>query len=542
MRLDTEKTRQTLRNFDFKTLFIELLGWDRHSSSHEVTIDEKKFCLRAVAQKRGVVAFLYDAATNGGIPDYQMRKRIERAVEKSHHEHLIIFVDEKAGNQIWQWVKRELGKPLATREHAYHRSQPGDALIQKLQNLAFSIEDEESLTIVDVTGRLRGFDVERVTKRFYDQFKTEHAGFTKFIQGIPDESLQSWYASFMLDRLMFIYFVQKKNFLDGDPDYLRTKLEQSRKRGPNRYYREFLCCLFFEGFAKRECERSPATRQLLGKVPYLNGGLFLPHQIEEQYGDRIRIADTAFVKLYDFFGQWHWHLDDRPLRNDREINPDVLGYIFEKYVNQKQMGAYYTKEDITEYIGKNTIIPFLFDAAEKRCPSAFKGENAVWRLLQEDPDRYIYNAVKHGITVNVHENPPAILQEPLPLPAEIAAGIESVPKRTEWNKPAPREFALPTEIWREVVARRQRYEEVRGKMARGEIQSINDLITYNLNIRQFAQDVIICCDDPALLHAIYQTIEKLTVLDPTCGSGAFLFAALNILEPLYEACLDRMEA
>ncbi|MDZ7268199.1 MAG: SAM-dependent methyltransferase [candidate division KSB1 bacterium] len=542
MRLDTEKTRQTLRNFDFKTLFIDLLGWDRHSTLHEITIDSKNFSLRAVAQKRGVVAFLYDAAANGGIPDYQMRKRIERAVEKSHHEHLIIFVDEKAGNQIWQWVKREPGKPLATREHAYHCSQPGDALIQKLQNLAFSIEDEERLTIIDVTGRLRGFDIERVTRRFYDQFKTEHAGFTKFIQGIPDENLQSWYASFMLDRLMFIYFVQKKNFLDGDPDYLRTKLEQSRKRGPNRYYREFLCCLFFEGFAKRECERSPATRQLLGKVPYLNGGLFLPHQIEEQYGDRIRIADTAFVELYDFFGQWHWHLDDRPLRNDREINPDVLGYIFEKYVNQKQMGAYYTKEDITEYIGKNTIIPFIFDAAEKRYPAAFKGENAVWRLLQEDPDRYIYNAVKHGIAVNVHENPPAILQEPLALPAEIAAGIASVPKRTEWNKPAPRQFALPTEIWRKVVARRQRYEEVWGKMTRGEVQSINDLITYNLNIRQFVQDVIVRCDDPASLHAIYRAIEKLTVLDPTCGSGAFLFAALNILEPLYEACLDRMEA
>ena len=32
------------------------------------------------------------------------------------------------------------------------------------------------------------------------------------------------------------------------------------------------------------------------------------------------------------------------------------------------------------------------------------------------------------------------------------------------------------------------------------------------------------------------------VLDPTCGSGAFLFAALNILEPLYDACLVRMEA
>ena len=52
----------------------------------------------------------------------------------------------------------------------------------------------------------------------------------------------------------------------------------------------------------------------------------------------------------------------------------MLGYIFEKYINQKQMGAYYTKEDITEYIAKNTIIPYLFDATEKKCPADFAAE------------------------------------------------------------------------------------------------------------------------------------------------------------------------
>ncbi|MDV7402348.1 DNA methyltransferase, partial [Arthrospira platensis SPKY1] len=31
------------------------------------------------------------------------------------------------------------------------------------------------------------------------------------------------------------------------------------------------------------------------------------------------------------------------------------------------------------------------------------------------------------------------------------------------------------------------------------------------------------------------------VLDPTCGSGAFLFAALRILETLYGDCLERMK-
>ena len=115
------------------------------------------------------------------------------------------------------------------------------------------------------------------------------------------------------------------------------------------------------------------------------------------------------------------------------------------------------------------------------------------------------------------------------------------PNATEWNTLAPEEHALPTEIWREVVARRQRYETVRTKLANGQINEINDLITYNLNIRQFAQDVIENCEGPELLRAFWRAITEVTVLDPTCGSGAFLFAALNILEPLYEACLDRMQ-
>ncbi len=215
------------------------------------------------------------------------------------------------------------------------------------------------------------------------------------------------------------------------------------------------------------------------------------------------------------------------MRDDNEINPDVLGYIFEKYINQKEKGAYYTKEDITEYISKNTIIPSLFDTACKGCRIAFEREGSVWQLLQSDPDRYIYDTVKTGVGLG--------------LPEDIAEGIGDVSKRGLWNTTAPDEYANPTEIWREVIARRDRYQSIHTKLSNGEIDDINALITYNLDIRQFAQDVIENCEGPELLRAFWKAITKVTILDPTCGSGAFLFAALNILEPLYEACLDRME-
>ena len=538
MQINRQETRQYLKESDFQPLFIQELGWDNHSQTLNIPIDETEYTLTAIAEKRGMVVFECAATeTEGRIPDYATRRKIQKQVAKSVHEHFIIYTDAEKTIDIYQWVKREQGKPDACREHRYNRDeQSGESLIQKLQAIAFTFEEEEDLSLIDVTERVgTAFYAERVTKKFYDRFKKEHDAFLKFLNGIPDEEMQKWYVSVMLNRLMFIYFIQKKSFLDNDPNYLRNKLTESQANGANRYYKEFLCPLFFEGFAKPEDERNREVKRLLGKIPYLNGGIFQKHQLETLHGENIKIPDQAFEQIFNFFEQYDWHLDDRPLRNDNEINPDVLGYIFEKYINQKQMGAYYTKEDITEYISKNTIIPFLFDKARKACKIAFEGDAFVWNLLQEDPDRYIYDAVKKGF---YDAEKKGVKKD---LPSEIAIGIDDVSKRTEWNTSADPDYALPTEIWRETIARWQRYETVRSKLANGEVRDINDLITYNLDIRQFAQDVIENCEGPELLRAFWKAITEVTILDPTCGSGAFLFAALNILEPLYEACLDRMQ-
>ena len=88
-------------------------------------------------------------------------------------------------------------------------------------------------------------------------------------------------------------------------------------------------------------------------------GCFDLHDLEQdnpKYTYRMKHSS----RIFEFFDAYQWHLDDRKPKNDNEINPDVLGYIFEKYINQKQMGAYYTKEDITGYISRNTVIPLLF--------------------------------------------------------------------------------------------------------------------------------------------------------------------------------------
>jgi hypothetical protein len=549
MRLDSHRVRELLRGCDFTSLFVEELGWNHCDLSPiAVPVDGQEYVLTAISEMGGLVALQCGSSSDTSIPDYHVRRKIDRLVSKLHYEHIIIYCDSQ--QQVWQWVKKEPGHPSASREHHFYYDQSGLPLIQKLDGLVFALDELDengNVSIKAISDRVKSaLDVDKVTKKFYDRFKEELKAFKGFIQGITNEARIDWYASLMLNRLMFIYFIQKKGFLDRNPNYLRDRLAMvQEQRGRNHYYsfyRSFLRVLFHDGLNSKT--RTPGLLSLIGNVPYLNGGLFEEHQIEQESPD-LDIPDDAFERVFRFFDQYEWHLETRPMRNDREINPDVLGYIFEKYVNQKQMGAYYTKEDITEYISKNTIIPYLFGAVEKKCAIAFEGDNSVWRLLQENPDNYIYAAVKLGV-IDRNGN---VLPES-DLPDFVQVGMHDPKARmfdnrynlteADFRDAEGNKLTLPTETWREYVNRRNRCLEVREKLKAGEVRSIDDLITLNLDIRQFAQDVIENTESPDLLRSFWEVLRKITVLDPTCGSGAFLFAALNILEPLYEGCLGRM--
>ena len=448
MPVSTEELRPHLQAFDFARLFVDGLGWNYYQAEPLVLpIDGHQYALRPVAEKAEFAVFECGPGPDDAIPEYPVRRKIETQVTKRAFEHLVIFVDAARTQQVWQWVKRQAGRPPVCREHHFHTGQTGQPLLQRLDGFIITLEDEaKGIRITDVVSSVgRALDVEKVTKRFYQRFQAELAAFGDFIEGITSEGDRDWYASLMLNRMMFVYFVQKQSFLDDNTDYLRTKLRQVQSMyGDGRFqqfYREFLLKLFHEGLGKPESQRSPELAALLGRVPFLNGGLFEVHDLERENPD-ISIPDKAFKRVFDFFDGYRWHLDERPYREDNEINPDVLGYIFEKYVNQKQMGAYYTKEDITGYISRNTVIPFLFDAAKKECPVAFKPGGGVWRLLRENPDRYIYPAVGHGITCNARRNARrpetlVLLDVPFELPGDIAAGVDDISQRGGWNAPAP---------------------------------------------------------------------------------------------------------
>lgn len=549
-----------IRQGDFKELFVTELGWNRyrgHAQLPSIFVDDKEYNITAIAERSGF-QILYSEVDE--IPTQSMAKKIDTKLRRQALDYICIYRLRGTAHDLWVVpVRTNEKRDLVLVEYDNANA---EVVYQKIDGITFDFDEQTN--IVDLRSKVQtafAVNSEKITKDFYAGFKKQHKAFAEFITGIDDyvetknNRNKQWYASVMLNRLMFCYFIQKKGFLNLDVDYLRNKLNYVRaNEGEDKFYnfyRSFLRILFHDGLNTPKHSRD--FEAVFGKIPYLNGGMFDEHQLEADYAD-IDIPDEAFIGLFDFFDKWNWHLDTRLTASGKDINPDVLGYIFEQYINDRaQMGAYYTKEDITEYIGRNCILPYLFDqvrTATKDSAKEFAPDGYVWRTLRESGDRYIFDAVKKGY------NDFGII------PESIARGIitddmrkeysetpvgdlpdSHIPLselRSEWNTRTPEQWGLPNEIWRESIDRLQRCGNILGKINRREITSINDFITYNLDIRTFASDLI-ANGDSRFVGWFYHALQKVTILDPTCGSGAFLFAAMNILEPLYEICIDRMQ-
>ncbi len=397
------------------------------------------------------------------------------------------------------------------------------------------------------------FDTKEIVKKFYKEISSFREKMAKSIKNINEEKNKYLVVENYFHRLIFFYFISQLGLIDISSDETE-KITLNRDSTKKQFLENTICknlkddevhlffsTLFFEVFgtpSKHENKNYHKYPAKVGKLkfnihaPYLNGGLF-----EEKEYEGIKERDIVIKHskklILEVFNQYNWIVgeeipdEEEEIQSIGELTPDVLGYVFEQYINQKQMGAYYTKEDITGYISRNTIIPFIYDKLKKEKYFTKEREQKYFlSLVWKTPAEYIYPAVKKGVEYK--------------LPDYIEKGINDVSKRERWNEQADEKYALPTEIWREVVERRKRYKDIVEKAKNRKINSINDFITYNLDIEGFIKDALSKCDDLKIIKSVYNIINEVTILDPTVGSGAFLFAALNILYTIYEICVNKL--
>ncbi|HRG48877.1 MAG TPA: hypothetical protein PLG41_21905, partial [Leptospiraceae bacterium] len=95
---------------------------------------------------------------------------------------------------------------------------------------AIPLQKLSSLKFNDLKSFDELFERKDITKKFYDDFKKLIDGFIKEINNIKDPEHTRWYASVLINRLLFIYFIQHKELLgEKDSSYLSNKLKEFAK-------------------------------------------------------------------------------------------------------------------------------------------------------------------------------------------------------------------------------------------------------------------------------------------------------------------------
>lgn len=499
----------------FNELFIEELGWDRPvSNGFEHSFGAEKYFVNPVANYKGIQVWECPA-----IPNARIQREIDKSISKISAERLVIFHDEVQQNWRWPMSREASGKGIIRLvNHEHVRGQKTLSLLQRLKFIQISL-NSDAPSLVEMLLRLRkAFDADQITKSFYREFATYQESLIKSIKGLEDAADKGWYSSLLLNRLMFIYFMQWKGFMDGNQNYLADRLDKVKKiQGPNNFYsffKDFLLPLFHDGLgAGTKIEVPAEIASIVGKIPYVNGGIFSEHELESK--NDISISDSAFEEIFAFFDKYQWHLDSRRTGNPNEINPDVLGYVFEQFINNKDKGAYYTKEDITDYMTSNTLVVRLLGRIKEECSI-----NHLLPLVQ-NCDRYIWPSLKYGED-----------QRDL---------LPSASNTDELSKKSNPLVGLPGESGWETYARFKQLDSLRITLSNGQVDTISDLIALNIDLELLVSDIIDGLDTSEDVIAIWNILSKLKVVDPTCGSGAFLFAALNQLEHLYSVLLDVAE-
>lgn len=210
----------------------------------------------------------------------------------------------------------------------------------------------------------RALDRESLTRQFFERFRhAVHEVSQAIGAALPLEPAEAadGQALLLLSRLLFLYFMQQKGWLNGERRFLVDRIEGAVRDGRGVYAILFKP-LFFGCLNTAVRERDDAARRL-GNIPYLNGGLFEPSAFEERNAG-FDLPDELLQRVVEgVFETFAFSIDESDAAGTH-IDPEMLGKVFESLMaNEERLatGSFYTPRAIVDVLAARAIVAWLSD-------------------------------------------------------------------------------------------------------------------------------------------------------------------------------------
>ena len=278
------------------------------------------------------------------------------------------------------------------RRMVVERDLPRRTAIQQIANIYSNYLDSGSIR--DALDS--AFDVEPVTKRFFQEYKRVFENAENLIIESNGDQTADWrmFVQTLFNRLMFIHFLSRKGWLtfDDDTDYLNTDylnaLWRSYQSRPDEtsFYRDRLRPLFFCGLNNPN-RPDGYMNSVFGDPPFLNGGLF--ERIDLDQRTQIEVPDEVIRPvLQELFDRFNFTvMESTPFDIEVAVDPEMLGKVFEELVTGRhESGAYYTPRPVVAFM----------------CREALKGhlESCGAGLDADAVQKFVDRRDTHGISVS----------------------------------------------------------------------------------------------------------------------------------------------
>ncbi len=300
----------------------------------------------------------------------------------------------------------------------FDRKSPYLTDLLTISNIALTGEEENWR---DIWKRWKdAFSIKKVTDEFFDDYKNSffelRGTFEK--QNIPVKDAHELSQQF-LNRLMFLYFISKKRWLNDDPKFIRwywNRYKEEKRNGraqEDTFYDNWLRVLFLEAFNNRyshpACHPQDVKRILAG-APYLNGGLFQKNELD---GLAFHIGDSLFERVLDFFEKYNFTIrEELPLDVEVAVDPQMIGYVYESLSNvaeeiyeRQDLGIFYTPTVEVDFMCRRSLVEYLANHLANP-PGGQTGlpKEQVYRLLFDEDKKEVEGYIsKKGLWYRLEE-------------------------------------------------------------------------------------------------------------------------------------------